>query len=391
MKALYIECNMGVAGDMLMAALWELIDDRENTLSQINSIGLPYTYVGFENKVTCGISCTRANIIIDGEQEGTAHHTGHHHRNLADVNSIIDKLNVSEGVKAKSKSVYNLIADAEGKVHKKDASMVHFHELGMLDAIADVVLCCFLLDKLNADRIIASPVNVGNGNAECAHGILPVPAPAAAEILMGIPYYKSSINCELCTPTGAALLKAFADEFSDMPNMTVHKIGYGAGSKELKQANFVRAFLGETENAGEKINELVCNIDDMTAEEIAFACEILFDAGALDVYTQSACMKKSRLAAVLTVLCRQEDKENIISLIFKHTSTIGIRAHLCTRYTLDRKTEIEHTPLGNIHSKVCEGYGVQKMKYEYEDLKQLAMDNNMSIYEIKKIIENHKK
>ncbi|MGN1202804.1 MAG: LarC family nickel insertion protein, partial [Eubacterium sp.] len=244
MKSLFIECNMGIAGDMLNAALWELIADKEGTLQEIKKIGIPKTNICFEKAVTCGISGTSAKVIIDGWEEGNPYPSGydshHKHKSLSEINSIIDGLNVSNSVKEKSKSVYSIIANAESKVHNADVSAVHFHELGMLDAIADVVVSSFLIDKLRLERITVSPINVGSGSVKCAHGVLPVPAPAAAEILKGVPYYKSEIKGELCTPTGAALIKAFADEFSQMPTMTVEKIGYGIGSKKFEQANFVR-------------------------------------------------------------------------------------------------------------------------------------------------------
>lgn len=391
MKTLFIECNTGIAGDMLAAALWELTDDKETALSELNSIGLPDTVISFEPSVTCGIGGTKAVIIIGGEEEGSTDSPRcHTHRCLADVNSIIDSLNLTYDIKERSKEIYGVIAEAESKVHKTTVSQVHFHELGMLDAIADVVICTYLIGRLKADRIIVSPINTGNGNVRCAHGILPVPAPAAAEILKGVPCYKSNIYGELCTPTGAALAKSFADEFSDMPEMTVDKIGYGIGSREYEQANCVRAFLGECKTScGENITELVCNIDDMTAEELSFACEMLFEAGALDVYTQSACMKKSRLGTILTVLCRTGDRERVVKCIFRHTSTIGIRERICRRYTLDRKSKTVNTPFGKIRVKLSSGYETQREKYEYDDLKQLARDKDISIFEAEKIAEKY--
>ncbi len=374
-----------------MSALWELVDDKSAVLEKINSIGLPFTNISFENSEACGISGTRARVVIDGEEESeTVHaHHNHIHRKLSDVNIVIDSLNVSDVIKEKAKEVYHIVAEAEGKVHNADVSMVHFHELGMLDAVADIVICCFLIDNLKADKIVVSPINVGNGTVKCAHGILPVPAPATAEILKGIPYYKSGINSELCTPTGAAIIKAYDCEFSEMPLMTVEKVGYGIGRREFEQANCVRVFLGESENNPvDEISELICNIDDMTAEETAFAVEMLFDAGAVDVYTQPAYMKKSRIGTVLTVLCRKEDKSDIIKLIFKYTSTIGIREHICNRYVLDRKTDEINTPFGTVCAKTSAGYGVTKTKYEYEDLRRLARENNMSLRQIRNIVKN---
>lgn len=388
MRTLFIECNMGIAGDMLMAALWELIDDKNNVIDEINSIGLPLTNIAFEDAVTCGISGTKAEVVIDGEEEGKTFHP-HHHRNLSDVNSVINSLKVSDSIKDKAKSVYNIIADAEGKVHNTDAAVVHFHELGMLDAVADIVVCSLLIDKLAVEKIIVSPINVGSGTVNCAHGILPVPAPATAEILTGVPYYKSNVDGELCTPTGAAIIKAFGCEFSDMPCMAVEKLGYGIGSREFERANCVRVFLGESEESPvDEIIELVCNIDDMTPEELSFATETLFNAGAVDVYTQPAYMKKSRLGMIYTVLCKKEIKSDIVKLIFKHTSTIGIREHICKRYVLDRKTEIVNTKSGALRKKVSTGYGFVKSKYEYDDLKRLAVEKNMSINQIKNIIKN---
>lgn len=393
MKTLFLECNMGAAGDMLIAALWELTEDKETALECIHSIGLPHTSISFDNTVTCGISCTKAHVVIAGEEESHnhTHNASHHHFTLSDVYGIIDNLNISDNVKEKSKSVYSTIAAAESKVHNTDVSMVHFHELGMLDAIADVVICCFLIEELHPDKIIVSPINAGSGTVKCAHGILPVPAPATAQILIGVPYYKSNISGELCTPTGAAILKAFADDFSDMPEMTVKSIGYGAGSKEFEQANCIRAFLGETENnSSDEVIELVCNVDDMTAEELSFACEKLFFSDALDVYIQPAYMKKGRLGTAITVLCREENKKNIIKCIFKYTSTIGIREHICKRYVLDRKEELIKSPLDEIRAKFSSGFGVEKIKYEFDDLKRIADEKNMSVFEVKKLLKNNK-
>lgn len=393
MKTLFLECNMGAAGDMLMAALWELTEDKETALECIHSIGLPHTSISFDNTVTCGISCTKVHVVIAGEEESHnyTHNASHHHFTLSNVYEIIDCLNISDNVKEKSKSVYNTIAAAESKVHNTDVSMVHFHELGMLDAIADVVVCCFLIEGLNADKIVVSPINVGSGTVRCAHGLVPVPAPATAQILIGIPYYKSNISGELCTPTGAAILKTFANDFSDMPEMTVKSIGYGAGSKEFEQANCIRAFFGETENnSSDEVIELVCNVDDMTAEELSFACEKLFSSDALDVYTQPVYMKKGRLGTIITVLCREENKKNIIKCIFKYTATIGIREHICKRYVLDRKEELIKSPLGEIRAKCSSGFGVEKIKYEFDDLKRIADEKKMSVFEVKNLLENNK-
>jgi uncharacterized protein (TIGR00299 family) protein len=211
---------------------------------------------------------------------------------------------------------------------------------------------------------------------------LPVPAPATANILTGIPIYGGAIKGELCTPTGAALLKHFVQKFGDMPPMAVSKIGYGMGKKDFEAPNCVRAMIGESAEKAERILELSCNLDDMTGEAIGFAMEALLEAGALDVFTTAIGMKKSRPGVMLTVLCREADKEKLLPLIFKHTTTLGIREKVCNRYTLTRKEEIVQTPYGPVRQKIAEGYGVERSKYEYEDLAKIARENGLALSEI---------
>ena len=381
MKILYLECNMGIAGDMLMSALFELFDDKEEIIDEINRIGLPDTVISFNNRETCGINGTHAEVVVNGVTEGEAHSTCTH-RKLADVKGIINSLNISDRVKEKASQVFNILANAESLVHNTTPENIHFHEVGTLDAIADIVVCSFLIDRLSPDKIASSPVNTGSGTVKCAHGTLPVPSPAAAEILKGVPAYSNGINGELCTPTGAALLKCFADEFSSMPVMITEKIGYGIGSKKFETANCVRAFLGRSDN-NESTVELACNIDDMTPEELAFACEVLLKNGALDVCQCPTVMKKSRLGTALSVLCSEKDKQKILELIFKHTSTIGVREYQINRYTLERHIEKVSTPIGDADVKISKGYGVIKKKVEFEHLKKLAEDNGLSVNDVK--------
>lgn len=381
MKILYLECNMGIAGDMLMSALFELFDDKEEIIDEINRIGLPDTVISFNNRETCGINGTHAEVVVNGVTEGEAHSTCTH-RKLADVKGIINSLNISDRVKEKASQVFNILANAESLVHNTTPENIHFHEVGTLDAIADIVVCSFLIDRLSPDKIASSPVNTGSGTVKCAHGVLPVPSPAAAEILKGVPAYSNGINGELCTPTGAALLKCFADEFSSLPVMITEKIGYGIGSKEFETANCVRAFLGRSDN-NESTVELACNIDDMTPEELAFACEVLLKNGALDVCQCPTVMKKSRLGTALSVLCSEKDKQKILELIFKHTSTIGVREYKINRYTLERHIEKVSTPIGDADVKISKGYGVIKKKVEFEHLKKLAEYNGLSVNDVK--------
>jgi uncharacterized protein (TIGR00299 family) protein len=218
----------------------------------------------------------------------------------------------------------------------------------------------------------------------CAHGILPVPAPATAYILKDVPIYGGGIKGELCTPTGAALLKHFATRFGDMPVMKTQAIGYGMGQKDFQTANCVRAMLGETTDKTDVVLELSCNVDDMTAESISFAMERLFEGGAHEVYTVPIGMKKSRPGTLIRVMCKEQDKEKIIGLLFKYTTTIGVREAVTHRYILNRKIETVQTPYGEVRRKVSSGYGVSRSKYEYEDLARIAKEQNISLDEVKK-------
>lgn len=305
---------------------------------------------------------------------------------LSDINGIIDGLDVSEKVKANAKAVYSLIADAEGSVHGESPDQIHFHEVGTMDAVADIVGVCILMEKIGADQVLSSAVHVGSGMVKCAHGILPVPAPATAHLLKGIPTYGGAVEGELCTPTGAALLKYFSEGFGNRPVMTTEKIGYGMGGKDFGIANCLRAFLGNTEGKTELITKLECNLDDMTGEDISFAQEMLFEAGARDVYTQPIGMKKSRPGIMLCALCLPEDADRLAEVFMKHTTTLGVRRIDMQRYVLDRSFETADTELGKVSIKRASGLGIEKSKPEFEDIKEIAKKSGMSLAEIREKI-----
>ena len=241
------------------------------------------------------------------------------------------------------------------------------------------------MDKLGADAVYASPIHVGCGQVQCAHGLLPVPAPATAHILRDVPIYGGEVRGELCTPTGAALLKYFVAQFTGLPAMKTSAIGYGMGKKDFPAPNCVRAMLGTTGGQTDTVVELACNLDDMTGEAIGFAMEELMNAGALDVFTTAITMKKSRPAIKLTVLCRPEDKDAILALVFRHTTTLGIRENLLHRYTLSRTERTVQTPYGPVRQKCAEGYGVIREKYEYEDVAAIAREHQLPLSWIKDI------
>jgi uncharacterized protein (TIGR00299 family) protein len=291
-------------------------------------------------------------------------------------------MNVSEQVKEDVLNIYEMIALAESKAHGKKVEEIHFHEVGMMDAIADITGCCMLIRQLNADKIVVSPIVTGFGHVHCAHGIVPVPAPATAYLLEGIPNKAGNVEGELCTPTGAAIIKYFADEYGTRPTMITEKTGYGMGTKDFPVANCVRTFLGETKEKENKVCELCCNLDDMTPEQLAYAKEVIMEQGALDVYTTAIGMKKGREGFLLSVLCKPEQKEKMAGLIFKHTTTIGVREYECERMTLKRVIDEADTKYGKVHLKKSSGYGTQKVKIEYEDLKRIANETGKSITNI---------
>ena len=416
MKTLYLDCGMGAAGDMLTAALLELLPDPDGFVDELNALGIPGVQYRREMSVKCGITGTHMSVTVNGVEESDHSHAHHHdhehthehehehehehthehehehaphqHSSLHRIRHIISGLHLPEAVQHNAMAVYGLIAEAESRAHNVPVTEIHFHEVGTMDAVADVVAVCLLMDRLAPERIIVSPIHVGSGHVHCAHGILPVPAPATAYILQGLPIYGGSVKGELCTPTGAALLKHFATEFGEMPVMRVGAIGYGMGKKDFPAANCVRSMLGEAGESSHTVCQLSCNVDDMTAEAISFSMDRLFDAGALEVYTTPAGMKKSRPGTLICALCPEAAREAVVEAMLRHTTTIGIRESLCRRYVLERHIESIETPYGVVRRKDSCGYGVTRSKYEYDDLARIAEERRISLSEAAALVEN---
>ena len=433
MKTLYIECAMGCAGDMLTAALFELLSEEQKAafLEKMNGLGLPGVRVAAEPAVTCGIAGTHMAVTVHGQEEGDhddhhhdhdhhhnhhehdhghehtvphlhvhdhihdhdhehdhvhdhdhhdhdhphehGHEHHHHHASPDHIRGLIDGMDLPEEVKTTARGVYDAIARAEAKAHGCPVGEVHYHEVGALDAVADVVGACYALWLLSPDRIVASPVHVGSGTVRCAHGVMPVPAPATANLLTGVPTYGGEVQGELCTPTGAALLVTFAQSFGPMPALAADKVGCGVGRKVFDRPNCVRAFLGESGGgANGAISELVCNIDDMTPEALAYACEQLLAEGALDVYTLPGTMKKGRSGHLLTVLCDPDREEALARAVLTHTTTIGLRVRRCEKYFLTPGAATVSTPYGEITVKTAEGFGLTKVKPEHDSVAAAA-------------------
>lgn len=445
-KILFLDLSSGVSGDMFAGALYGLLGEKEKADFQktVNAAGLPGVRIEPEKVKRSGISSVKMHVRIDGAEEGhgdsaegnfpenrhaghwqekmhsaAAGHTHNHHgHSVADIEAAIDALHLETDVKKSMKEIYSSIAQAEGAVHGIPVTDIHFHEVGTWDAIADVMNACVLMKMLKPDVVCATSVNVGNGTVHCAHGILPVPAPAAAELLKGIPIRRTpeeNAVGELATPTGAALVKYFVTAFGPGPEMTISVSGFGAGEKELpEQANVLHAILGkaaeaenpsaacdlqaamaaqssaaaagDADNTSSAICELVFNVDDMTGEDLSFACDCLRDGGATEAYFTPVFMKKGRPGYQVTVLCPNEAREEIIRLVFLHTTTVGLREYETRRAVLTRHYEKRHTSYGDVTVKVSEGYGVHKEKPEYEDLAAIAAEQDMGIRELREAL-----
>ena len=407
MKILYLDCAMGAAGDMLTAALSELLPDKAAFIERFNRLGIPGVQAALDPAVKCGVTGTHFRVSVDGVEEDehlhehdhghTHHHDDRHahdhdhphhpHSGLHDVEHIVKALGLDPETEADVLAVYRLLAEAESKVHGTTVDNIHFHEVGTMDAVADVTAVCLLLHELAPDEIVASPVNVGGGTVRCAHGVLPVPAPATAELLRGLPVYGGEIESELCTPTGAALLRHFVTRFGALPPMRVSAVGYGMGKKDFPRANCLRAMLGESgEDGAEEVIELSCDIDDMTGEALGFAAEQLLAAGALDVVTSAVQMKKGRPGVLLRVLCRENTRKKLTGTIFRCTSTLGVREARLVRRTLSRESETLDTPFGPVRRKRSVGYDAETAKYEYDDLARIARERGVSLEEARRLV-----
>lgn len=441
MKTLYLECNMGAAGDMLMAALLELSPDRDGFIAQMNALGLPGVCLRREGAVRCGIRGTHVAVEIHGQGESVADagpgtapapmhghphpeaehrhdrehlhdheheyphshdslnpehhhehphaHSHHSHAGLSEIRERIDALPLPEDVRRNAKMVYARIAAAEAHVHGTTIDQIHFHEVGSLDAVADVVGVCLLMHELAPEEVVVSPIRVGYGQVRCAHGVLPVPAPATAVLLEGAPVYAGDIPGEMCTPTGAALLTHFATRYGQMPPMSVQAVGYGMGAKDFSTANCLRAMLGEAAQSApnDAIVRLECNLDDITGEAVGFALDRLFEAGALDAFVQPIQMKKNRPGLMLTCICAPERADALAQAMLRHTTTLGVRRQDMARYALSRRIEPRSTPFGEVRVKIAEGFGVRRAKFEYADVEAIARRENRPFGEILNSLE----
>jgi pyridinium-3,5-bisthiocarboxylic acid mononucleotide nickel chelatase len=387
-KILYYDCFAGISGDMNLGALIDLGVDAAWLEQELGKLGISGFRLRVEKDSRKGISGTRAEVIIDNPENQK-------HRHLHHIEKIINDSFLSDSVKSRSLKIFGLIADAEAAVHNIPVERVHFHEVGALDSIVDIVGCAISQEYFGVDAIFSSPVQLGGGIVDCAHGRFPVPAPATAGILKNIPVKAGLVEYEATTPTGAAILAATVDSFTGSAPMVVNRIGYGIGQKDGTIPNVLRVYLAETEGSNatagdlevEEAIMLECNIDDMNPEWFSHISELLFDAGAAEVFTTPVTMKKSRPATLLSVLCRPGSAFALKELILTQTSTIGMREYPVRKSMLRREMVTVMTRFGKVQVKRSFlGERVVHEKPEFDQCSRLARENGITLEEVQKEI-----
>ena len=390
MKTLYFDCSSGISGNMTLGALLEIVGDEKYLLEELKKLNVDGYEIDISKKVKNGITGTYVDVILEHEHHHHDHaHHHHEHRNLNDVNNIIDNSSLDNNTKDLAKRIFLRVAKAESKVHNKPLDEVHFHEVGAIDSIVDIVGTAILINKINPDKIISSIVNDGYGFIECAHGTMAVPVPATSEIFANsnVKFRQIDIDTELVTPTGAAIIAELAEDFITLPAMVTEKIGWGTGAKDLKIPNVLKVYYGEIQENSENFVVMETNIDDCSGEILGYTSEKLFESGALDVFYTPIFMKKNRPAYRLTVACRKENMIKLQNIIFKETTTIGIRYRFENRTELGREFLEIDTKYGKIKAKKVTNNGETYVYPEYESMKKIAEEKNIPLKELYKLDE----
>ncbi len=381
MKSLYFDCFSGVSGDMILGALVDSGVDLETIKGELEKLNLTgYSLNAYQTK-RGQISGTKVDVELTEAQNDS----NHHGRHLSDIKKIIGESNLSEEVKKRSLNVFQKIGVAEAEIHNISIEKVHFHEVGALDSIVDIVGSVAGIVSLNADKIYASSINTGEGMVKCDHGTMPVPAPATVKLLEGIPCYSSGVKKELATPTGVAILSEMVDEFGSLPSMKIQSSGFGAGGHEIESTpNLLRLIIGETQEAADQNMVMVeTNIDDMNPEFYDHITSRLFDAGAVDVFSSPILMKKNRPAQKLSILVPSTDFQKIQKIVFEESTTFGLRYYPVDRAILDRKNVTVETVYGSVNVKIGSLNGeVLQVAPEYEDCKVLAQQMQVPLKQI---------
>ena len=406
-KNLYFECTSGISGDMAVAALLDLGADREKLLKVLGSIPADGFKVEITDVVKNGVKCCDFNVILDEKHENHDHdtdylfghkhqhvHHHHEHRNLGDILHIIEHTELSENARNLAAKIFKIVAVAESKAHGVALEEVHFHEVGAIDSIVDIVAFAFCFDDLGIERVFIPVLTEGMGEIRCQHGILPIPVPAVVNIVQeyGFSLKITDTKAELVTPTGAAIAAAVRTDETLPKEFKITKIGLGAGKRNYEKPSILRAFFIEApeksdepekdEKPANEVTKLEANIDDSTGEELGFAMEQLFEAGSLDVFYTPCFMKKNRPAYMLTVLCKNEDREKMEEIIFNQTTTIGIRRTRTERSVLTRETLLIDTPYGEVRIKLIQYNNRKRFAPEYEDVAGISRRTGISFGKI---------
>ena len=372
---LYFDIIGGISADMTLASLLDLGVPKEIFLQELNKLNMDNEFeIEIDYKYENGIKGTKVNVITKEQ---------HCHRNLIDVYDIIDNSRLNNNIKERAKEIFMIVAKAEAKVHGTTIDKIHFHEVGAIDSIVDIVGSCILLDLLNIDKVYSTSVPLGSGFIQCAHGVIPAAAPATVEILKNIPVKFNHVKGECTTPTGAAIIKTICDEFIDELDFNTKKIGYGVGHKKFEKPNILRVALAQEDEHNEVVYEIVANIDDMSSEIYSYLFEKIMDEGALDVFTESIFMKKNRPAYKISILTKKKDLNKFIKLLLTETSTFGVRYKEYNRAKLDRKFIEVDTIYGKVKVKL--GYynnKLIKLKPEYEQCKLISKTLNIELREV---------
>jgi len=386
---------------MILGALIDAGLPLEELQEALGSLALGDVRLRADRVERSGIGAT--SFTVDGGADAKAdahshdehhHHDDHHqhHRGLSEICQMVDGSSLSEAAKKRSKQLFRRLAETEAEIHQMPVEKVHLHEVGAVDSIIDIAGAVFGLERLGVDRIVVSPLNVGSGTVTCEHGVMPVPAPATARLIEGVPVYSSGPAVELLTPTGALILTDYADAFGTMPPMTIRQSGYGAGDREFPEhPNLLRVLIGDEESTGgiERVVLIECEIDDMNPQIFGVLMDRLYAAGALDVYYSPIQMKKNRPGTLVSIVARPKDRSSLSGIVFRETTTIGVRFIEMDRERLDRESVDVETPIGTVRVKVARRAGasaVVNASPEFEDCARLAAEHDLSVKEVQAIV-----
>jgi len=381
MKVAYFDCFSGISGNMILGALIDLGLDIEELRAELSNLPLQGYQLEARRVAKQGISAIYVDVVAHGDEAEKG-------RKLKDILNLIDQSEINEEVKGLSKQIFVRLGEAEAKIHNQDLTSVHFQEIGAIDTLIDILGSLIGLKLLGIERVSCSPLNVGKGLVRCSHGLLPIPAPITAELLKGLPVYATDVEGELTTPTGAAIITSIATHFGDMPSLRIQKVGYGAGKMDLAIPNLLRVFVGEAmeqakDYTTEGVTVLETNIDDMNPQFYDHIMESLLQAGALDVFLTPVQMKKNRPGTLLSVIIPRGQVEKLLDILFKESTTLGVRVSETRRLSLPRSFHLIKTKFGEIRVKVAHrGNSIIKMAPEYEDCKKAAKDYQVPLSQV---------